>query len=90
MAMSFEFEEGRPEIVYPCRWEYKTIGTSRELMEAAIIEIVEDLDYTLGFSNVSRHGKYCSMVLVVQVQSEEHRNSIFESLRTHRDIRMVL
>ena len=88
--MSSAFDDGRLEIVYPCRWEYKTIGSDRELMEAAIVEIVENLDYTLDFSNHSRTGKYCSLVLVVTVDSEEHRNSIFQALRAHRHIRMVL
>ena len=88
--MSSAFDDARPEIDYPCRWEYKTIGSSRELMQAAIVEVLEDLDYTVDFSNVSRTGKYCSLVLVVTVDSEEHRNSIFAALRGHRHIRMVL
>jgi putative lipoic acid-binding regulatory protein len=88
--MSSAFDDARPEIVYPCRWEYKTIGPDRELMEAAVTKIVADLDYTLDFSNHSRTGKYCSLVLVVTVDSEEHRNSIFQALRSHRHIRMVL
>jgi putative lipoic acid-binding regulatory protein len=88
--MSFAFDDERPEIAYPCRWEYKAIGSDREMMETAILEIVEDLDYTLDFSNASRTGKYCSLLLVVTVDSEEHRNSIFQALRAHPDIRMVL
>ena len=88
--MNLDFDEERPEIVYPCRWEYKAIGSSREHMEAAIVAIVQDLDYTLDFSHTSSTGKYCSFLLAVMVESEEHRNAIFEALRTHRDIRMVL
>ena len=89
-VMSSAFDDARPEIEYPCRWEYKTIGSSQELMQAAIVEVLADLDYTVDFSNVSRTGKYCSLVVVVTVDSEEHRNSIFAALRTHRHIRMVL
>lgn len=89
--MSFTLDNrGQPEIAYPCRWEYKAIGSDRESMEAAIVEIMEDLDYALHFSNHSRTGKYCSLLLVVTVDSETHRNSIFQALQTHPDIRMVL
>ena len=90
-----DFDEQRPEIVYPCRWEYKVIGSSRECMEAAIVAIVQDLnytrlDYTLDFSHASSTGKYCSFLLVVTVEDEEHRNAIFEALEKHNDVRMVL
>ena len=83
-------DEQRPEIIYPCRWEYKIIGTHREQMEAAIVAIMQGLDYTLNFSHASSKGKYCSFLLAVTVEDEEHRNAIFKALHTHSDIRMVL
>ena len=86
-------DEQRPEIVYPCRWEYKVIGSNREQIEAAILAIVQELnclDYTLDFSHTSSTGKYCSLLLAITVENEEHRNAIFKALETHPDIRMVL
>ena len=81
---------GRPVVEYPCRWEYKAIGMDEALMRAAIAEIMADLQHELSFSRNSSGGRYCSMLLVVTVESEDHRNSIFNALQGHRDIRMVL
>jgi putative lipoic acid-binding regulatory protein len=81
---------GRPLIEYPCRWEYKAIGLDEALMRAAIAEIMADLEHELSFSRNSSGGRYCSMLLVVAVDSEDHRDSIFTALQGHRDIRMVL
>lgn len=82
----------RPEIEYPCRWEYKTIGPSAELMRQAVgqVMLVEGLEYALEASNSSRGGKYHSLCLAVTVASEDHRNRIFASLSAHDDIVFVL
>lgn len=83
-------EHGKPEIEYPCSWEYKTIGKSQEQMRTAIVAIMEDREYTLAESNHSRGGKYCSLLLTTVVHSEEHRNTLFRTLQDHADILMVL
>ncbi len=82
--------EGKPQIQYPCHGEYRTIGPDNFLMRAAIIEVLGDADYTLNDSHVSRYGRYCSMIVGVEVRSEEHRNEIFSGLSGHPDIRYVL
>jgi putative lipoic acid-binding regulatory protein len=81
---------GRPVVEYPCRWEYKTIGLDEVLMRAAIAEIMADLEHELSYSRNSRAGRYCSLLLAVTVESEDHRNAIFTALKRHRDIRLVL
>jgi len=83
-------DEQRPEILYPCRWEYKVIGTHREHLEAAIAAIMQDQEYSLDFSHASSTGKYCSFLLTTTVEDEEQRNAIFAALEKHSDIRMVL
>lgn len=89
-AMEREIIGGRPVIEYPCRWEYKAIGWDEVLMRAAIAEIMADREHELSFSRSSSAGTYCSLLLSVTVDSEEHRNAIFGALRQHRHIRMVL
>ncbi len=81
---------GRPEIAYPCAWNFKVIGREEEHMRQAVAEIVGDQAYTLTFSNQSAHGKYCSLNLDMVVFDEPHRLSIFEALRHHRSIQIVL
>jgi putative lipoic acid-binding regulatory protein len=82
----------RAEIEYPCRWEYKAIGRSETHVREAVGQVMaaEQLDYALEFSNSSRGGKYCSLVLAVLVQDESHRNRIFAALTAHEHIVMVL
>jgi putative lipoic acid-binding regulatory protein len=84
--------ERRPEIDYPCRWEYKTIGRNEGHMREAVGQIMaaEELDYSLAPSNSSRTGKYCSLILAVIVEDEHHRNRIFAALTAHEHIVMVL
>jgi putative lipoic acid-binding regulatory protein len=81
-----------PEIEYPCRWEYKAIGRNEELMRAAVTQIMaaEDIPYTLDYSNASRTGRFCSLLLAAVVQDEAHRNRIFSALVENEHIVMVL
>jgi putative lipoic acid-binding regulatory protein len=88
--MDPNFAEDRPIIEYPCSWEFKAIGWDEGSMREAIAEIMADRRHDLSFSRASRSGRYCSLLLVVTVDSEDHRNSIFAALQAHRHIRMVL
>jgi putative lipoic acid-binding regulatory protein len=88
--MEPNFVEGHPLIQYPCTWEYKAIGWDEDSMREAIAEIMADRPHDLSFSRSSRSGRYCSLLLVVTVESEDHRNRIFQALQGHRHIRMVL
>lgn len=80
----------RPEIEYPCPWNFKVIGREEDRMRQAIAEIMGDCAYRLTFSNQSTHGKYCSLNLDMIALDEPHRLDIFEALRRHRSIRIVL
>jgi uncharacterized protein len=80
----------KPHIEYPCSWEYKVIGVDEGLTRAAIAEVMGDQEHSLSFSRSSQTGKYCSLLLVVTVESEERRNSIFVALKAHSNVLMVL
>jgi uncharacterized protein len=84
------FFEGRPVIEYPCSWEYKAIGWDEASMREAIAEIMADREHDLSFSRASSSGRYCSLLLVVTVDDEDHRNAVFKALQEHRHIRMVM
>ena len=49
-------------------------------MREAIVEIMADREHDVSFSRTSRTGRYCSLLLVVMVESEDHRNAIFTGL----------
>ncbi len=78
------------QINYPCLWHYKVIGSDREKMHQALIEIANDYSGDISFSNSSRTGKYHCLNLEVTVQSEEARNYIYMTLKKHPQIRIVL
>jgi putative lipoic acid-binding regulatory protein len=90
MASPIDNSSAKLEIAYPCRWPYTVIGRDETLVRAAIAEIVITLEHTVDLSRTSRTGKYCSLLLVATVDNEAHRNTIFATLREHRDITMVM
>jgi putative lipoic acid-binding regulatory protein len=81
--------DGKPEVSYPCRWQYKIIGLQEEDVIQAIREIVSESNHQLSPSKKSRSGKYHSFNLEIFVESEESRNFFFNELRAHTAVTMV-
>ncbi|RMH61494.1 MAG: DUF493 domain-containing protein [Calditrichaeota bacterium] len=78
-----------PHIEYPTEWKYSVIGYDYERVRRAVEEVVPG-EFSLKFSNMSSQGTYQSFLLVVTVESEEMRESLFYSLKRHKDIFHVL
>ncbi|MDX1296133.1 MAG: DUF493 domain-containing protein [Sulfurimonadaceae bacterium] len=78
------------ELEYPCDWRYKIIGEERAKLEAAIHSVILEREHNLEHSNASRSGKYVSLNLDLLVQNEEERQFIYEALKAHQDVKMVL
>jgi putative lipoic acid-binding regulatory protein len=78
------------ELEYPCNWCYKVVGEEREKLETAIREVVLEREHSVSHSNTSRSGKYISLNLELLVHNEEDRQFIYEALKAHQNIRMVL
>lgn len=83
-------DDPRPDIQYPAWWTYTVIGPDREQLEKAIAEIVEDRSHHVSLSNLSSKGRYVSLTLKLIVVNEAERKDIFESLRNHPVITLVL
>ncbi len=75
---------------YPCQWTYKVIGTDQIYLENAIAEIITKQEYSIEFSKSSSSRKYLSLNIKLTVYSEKNRNSIYENLKSHPHIKMVL
>jgi putative lipoic acid-binding regulatory protein len=75
---------------YPCTWAYKVIGTDEETMRQAVREIIQDCACTIKLSNSSKTGKYCCLDVELVVCSEEQRLNIYEYLKKHSAIKIVL
>ena len=88
--MILDSNSKKPNIEYPCDWQYKIIGTDTDEMIKAIELAVEGLDYKITSSNISSKGNYFSLNLKVFVTSEVIRDIIFAKLKDNDFIKMVL
>ena len=75
---------------YPCSWSYKLIGHEKEAIQKAIHDVILQREHSLDHSNNSKTGKYVSMNLDLVIQNEDERNFIYEALKAHQHIKMVL
>jgi len=75
---------------YPCNWCYKLIASELSALEQAVLDVIDQREHTLSPSNKSKSGKYTSMNLDLLVHNEDDRTFIYEALKKHQDIKMVL
>ena len=78
------------ELTYPCSWAYKLIAGEKEALEKAIHDVIVEREHKLTHSKNSKGGKYISMNLEILVHNEDDRNFIYEALKAHQNIKMVL
>lgn len=76
-------------IDYPCSWFYKVIGPDEEKMRAAIADVIDGA-WEITASRSSAAGKYMALGIAVEVENEQVRKHIYEALRRHPSIIMVL
>jgi len=78
------------ELTYPCNWSYKLIAGEKKALEQAIRDVLDEREHKLTHSKNSKGGKYVSMNLDLLVHNEDDRNFIYEALKAHQNIKMVL
>lgn len=78
------------ELEYPCTWYYKVITEHEDHTKEAILDVILERIHKLTHSNNSKSGKYVSMNLELLVQNEDDRNFIYEALKAHQKVKMVL
>jgi len=80
----------RVELNYPCKWQYKLIGRFEDLIKEDVKKILNDKEHKIEIANKSKKGKFISLNLHLEVESEEERLSIFDSLCKSQVIMRVL
>ena len=80
----------RPDIEYPCQWNYKIISKNADEAVEAAEEAAKGFKFEITSSNISKKGKYVSINLSVEVKSEEERNLIFGKLEADEKVVIVL
>ena len=82
--------QGKADIKYPTDWKYKVIGLENDVLRDAIDEVLGVKEYSLRFSNRSKKGKFISLEISLNVESETERDSIFFNLKSHSVVKMVI
>jgi len=84
------FEQKKPDIDYPCTWEYRVIGSDEESLRGAIYAACAPAVPTISLSNVSSKGTYFSLNASIEVADENMRLRIFNHLQTSPDVKIVI
>lgn len=79
----------KPEIIYPCLWLYKVIGEDAIALARAI-NTVCPAPAVIVPSKTSSGGKYCSLNVEIEVADEAARLAIYQNLKNHLAVKMVL
>jgi putative lipoic acid-binding regulatory protein len=80
----------KPDIEYPCPWNFTIIGTDGEEIRRRVGELLAGVDYTLQVGRESSGGKYVSLKLTTTVRSEEHRYDLHEKLVQDPLVKVVM
>ncbi|MGP8153458.1 MAG: YbeD family protein [Smithella sp.] len=83
-------KENNLQLKYPCAWIYKIIGVDQNDMKSAVLEVIQDRACVITLSRSSETAKYHCLNVEITVESESHRKMIYESLKAHRAIKMIL
>jgi len=78
------------ELDYPCRWEYKLVVLETCDIKKSVKEVVFEREHKIKPSKTSSKGKFKSYSLEMLVHNEDDRKELFELLRKHSDMKMVL
>ncbi|MCL1979788.1 MAG: DUF493 domain-containing protein [Proteobacteria bacterium] len=80
----------KPEIDYPCRWQYRLIGEERHAMVAAIGRIKDMAGCAIVDGNVSSGGRYLSLTVETTVADEAERMRLYQQFGADPAIKVVL
>ena len=83
-----------PKIEFPCDYPIKVICDASPGLVEKVLEILLKYDTTLTTEKVeekpSKNGNYCSVRVAFHASGEPQLKSMFEELKTHAWVRMVL
>lgn len=79
----------RPEISYPCTWNYKVIGEDRDFLREAILVACAPDPVEISVSRSSRGGRYHSLEASIEVRDEQMRLAIFDRLKNHPAVKIL-
>lgn len=75
---------------YPCSWTYKIIGRNPDDMQRAVDETICDRPCRVSRSHQSKTARYICLNVELTVESESHRLALYEKLKVHPAIDVIL
>ena len=86
--------EAPPKIEFPCDYPIKVIGDASDDLVDKVLAILAKYDSSVSkkkvVENPSKNGNYCSVRVEFMATSENQLKNMFEELKTHAWVRMVL
>lgn len=83
-----------PKIEFPCDYPIKIVGENRDAFTEQVIELtrlhapdLRDADVRV---RASREGTYCSVTITITATGEAQLKALFETLKEHPLVKMVL
>lgn len=83
-------DDKKLELTYPCNWNYKVIIEAHIKISTITASVLGEREHTVRKSNNSKNGKYKSHNVSLLVHNDDDRQMIFEQLKGHKDVKMVL
>ena len=80
----------KPNIDYPCKWEFKIIGNNIDKILEAIENASMGLIYDVTPSNISKNNRYFSINFTIEVSNQVVRDLVYEKLTESPNIMIVL
>ena len=80
----------KPDIHYPCRWQFRLIGEERAAILKAIQLVVDLSACVITEGNISSGGRYLSVNLEMTVADEAERLRLYQQFAANPAIRVVL
>ncbi|MCL2341261.1 MAG: DUF493 domain-containing protein [Proteobacteria bacterium] len=80
----------KPEIQYPCRWQFRLIGEERSAMLAAIGAAVDISACAIADGNISSGGRYLSVLVETTVADDAERLGLYQRFAADPAIKVVL
>ena len=77
-------------IKYPIKWRYKVIGTNELEIINAVEDVLLNFNYSIKPSKKSSKGNFLSYEISLTVENQEQRDSIFNDLKNHTNIKYVI
>ena len=75
---------------YPCPWTYKIIGRNPDELQSAVTEMIRESPCRVTLSRQSETGRFVCLNVELTVESESHRLALYEALKAHPAVMMIL